>query len=69
MRRPVGVKWVLSFVRWTRFFSKEIGGQDLVKRKESQVVDGVHRFETVPVGYRSDVLGLVPEEYSMDSVP
>jgi hypothetical protein len=21
MRRPVGVKWVLSFFRWTRFFS------------------------------------------------
>jgi hypothetical protein len=24
MRRPVGVKWVLSFFRWTRFFSRRV---------------------------------------------
>src|SRR5207245_61227 len=24
MRRPVGVKWVLLFFRWTRFFSRRV---------------------------------------------
>jgi hypothetical protein len=24
MRRPVGVKWVLLFFRWTRFFSGQV---------------------------------------------